>query len=208
MIENTQCLYVLEMNNGHRFQSELAKFAMKNGYKKIVETGYGVSTVHFLYWMKHTLDMEEGMVYSIDKSPWYPNRIHSPQHVLIEGKSIDEILPLYLKIGAWDLFIHDGCHNGKDMLYDLEMGYACLRKGGVIACDDYSWNNGGAWDYFVLKNELNVEKMGDIAYAVKESDEVLRRDTAEYFSNKVLEEATNRENAWLAQGNENHPVFN
>jgi hypothetical protein len=207
IIENTQDLYVLEMNNGQRFQRELALFAMKNGFKTIVETGYGVSTIHFLYAMKHTLDMEEGKIYSIDPKPWYPNEVVSPQLEHIKDKSIPAMKDLYLRTGAWDLLLSDGNHDILCQTYEYEFGYACLKPGGMLAADDNTWGQHGAWQYFLHKYELTSHKLGDIDYVIKkETDEVLNKRFAEQFHLETLAMAEERESAWLEAGNKNSDV--
>lgn len=207
MTENIGKLIDIEANNGERFQKQLAKFAMENGFKKIVETGCGVSSVFMLYEMMHTKDMEDAMLYSIDTKPWYPHEIVSPQHELILAKSIDALLPLFIRLRSFDLLLHDGNHNTLDMCYDLEFGYACLRSGGVIACDDYSWGNGNVFDKFAKRHNLDVKYMGDIAYAFKEHGEHLTVSEAGWFSDTCLEMARSAEKEFLESGGVNHPAF-
>lgn len=207
MIENTQGVYEKEMNNGGRFQKELASLTMKSGFKTIVETGYGVSTVFFLYAMKHTLDMEDAMLYSIDPNPWYANEIVSPQLKHIKEKSIPALKDLFLKTGAWDLFLHDGNHDILCQTYEYEFAWACLKVGGVLASDDYTWGGHNAWGKFLLRHNLTAIKLGDVEFVMKQDGNVLSSKQAEDFHTETFLFAQAEEKNWLEAGNKNSEAF-
>lgn len=193
--------------DGHRFQQELADFIVTNKFKIIVETGYGVSSVFITYAFKHSFDMNDAKLYSIDPKPWFNKTIESPQHELWKSKSEDALLPLFTRTGPWDLFLHDGCHDIKAQNYDLEFGHACLRHGGVIACDDYSWGGHRAWQEFIERHTLKELRLGDIAYAYKVSHKVLDKTNAKSFSEHTLGISAGKEAMWLLMGNKNSEAF-
>lgn len=193
--------------DGSRFQQSLSDFIVHNKFKTIVETGYGVSSVFIVYALKHAFDMQDAKVYSVDPKPWFDKIISSEQHELIRAKSEEGLAELYMRTGPWDFFLHDGSHNTKAMDFDLEFGYSALRHGGVIACDDYTWNNGNVWQNFVQRNNLKELKMGDIAFAFKDSHKVLDKGNALQYAKWCLDFAKGRETAWLILGNKNSDAF-
>jgi predicted O-methyltransferase YrrM len=205
MIENTQDLYVAEMNNKAEFQKELAAFAMKNDLKTIVETGYGVSTIHFLYAMKHTMDMEAAKLYSIDPSPWYPKEIVSPQFEHIKAKSLDAMKDLFLRTGPWDLFLHDGNHDILCQTYEYNFAWGCLKPGGFIASDDHTWGGHNAWQNFLANHDLKAIKMGSVEMAQKPLW-IPVFDNIEMYHEQCIAVADNAEYNWLAAGNKNSDV--
>lgn len=41
--------------------------------------------------------------------------------------------------GGWDLFVHDSDHRPENQTFELEYGWAMLRPGGLLICDDWEW---------------------------------------------------------------------
>lgn len=206
MTDNIGKLIDIEQHNGNRFQNALADLAIKNNCKVIVESGCGVSSVFFLHKMKHSLDAHDAKLFSIDPAKWYPNDIVSDQHELILGKSIDEMWKLYLRTGPWDMFLHDGNHDIKCQTYEFEFAYKCLKVGGILACDDYTWGGHNAWQDFLKRNNLTATKLGDIEYIIKQGTEV-KVENAEDFHYSILSFAIETETKWLAAGNKNSEFF-
>lgn len=193
--------------DGSRYQEQLANFIVTNKLKTIVETGYGVSTVFIAYAIKHNFDMQDSRLFSVDPKPWFDKMLTMPQHELINQNSYDGLPDLFLKTGAWDMFLHDGNHDIKAQTFDLEFSYSCLRNGGVIACDDYTWGNHKAWQDFLERHGLKELKMGDVAYAFKTGHAVLTKDKCREFSKWCYDIANEKEGLWLLMGNKNSEAF-
>lgn len=191
--------------DGSRFQKELADFIIKNRFKTIVETGFGVSSVFIVYALKHSFDMQDARLFSVDPKPWYKGELNSPQHELWRSKSEDALKSLYKRTGVWDVFLHDGWHDARGMTYDLEFGYGCLRPNGVIVCDDHSWNNGNVWSKFVERHGLKELRMGDAAYAIKTGCNTV--NDSDLFHEHCLAMAIKNEQDWFASGNKNSDCF-
>lgn len=60
------------------------------------------------------------------------------------GKSVD-ILPMLDEV---EIFYHDSEHSYNNMMFEYEWAFQHLRKGGILASDDISWND--AWDDFLI----------------------------------------------------------
>lgn len=146
---------------GHRFQSEFAKFVASEKHNVVVETGAGISTLFLLN------EMTNGNLYSVDTKPWCGFEVNHPNYELILDDSLNALLPLFLKTGGWDFFLHDGNHDIKRQTYEYNFAYACLNPGGYIASDDYSWGEHKAWQVFLENHDLKAIKMGDIEIAQK-----------------------------------------
>lgn len=61
-----------------------------------------------------------------------------------KGRSA-EILPQLLRnfVGYFDLIYVDGSHEAADVLSDAVMSFPLLRRGGILAFDDYLWAHQG-----------------------------------------------------------------
>jgi len=138
----------------HHYGRELAKVIIQETPKVVVETGLqgGFSTEHIL----EALDkIGDGHLYTIDiitESCAGP-LIH-PRFTQIIGRSQDELKPLYERVGQFDFFIHDSDHGFECMSFELEAAWEYVRDGGIIAGDDLTWNNGGAWPQFLDRHGI------------------------------------------------------
>lgn len=58
-----------------------------------------------------------------------------------KGKTDDKLVNLYSKgaKGYFDFIYVDASHEAPDVLFDALLSFKLLRKGGVIAFDDYNW---------------------------------------------------------------------
>jgi hypothetical protein len=204
-MENVKQLLLAESGNKHEFQEGLADFAMKHNCKTIVETGYGISTIHFLCAMKHALNMEDAKLYSIDPSPWYPKEIISPQLTHIKKKSVDALFDLFKNIGAWDLFLHDGDHDIFCQTYEYNFAYGCLKPNGYIASDDHTWGQHDAWKNFLSNHGLVSVKMGSVEIAQKPAYAPVF-ENIELHHDQCIALAENAEEMWLSKGNKNSDV--
>lgn len=178
---------------GHRFQSEFAKFVASNPHNIVVETGAGISTLFLLK------EINDGKLFSIDPNAWCNFEVEHHNYELIKKQSINAMLDLYLRTGAWDVFIHDGKHEIKDMTYEFEFAYACLNSGGYIASDDYTFGNHNAWQTFLANHDLKSFKMGDIEIAQKPSY-IPVFDNIERYHLECLKVAENAEEMFLLKG--------
>lgn len=190
--------------DGLRFQKKLGEFIAEHKFEKIVETGAGVSSIYVLQALdEHQLDSK---LFSIDPSPWYAHEITHPKFQLIKKKSIDAMLELFLKTGGWDMFTHDGEHDILAQTYEYEFAYACLNSGGIIASDDYTWGNHGAWQNFLASHDLKPFSIGAIQAAQKPIW-VPVFDNIEMVHEQCLNLAKNKEEEWLLAGNKNSDVI-
>lgn len=132
-------------HEGSTYQPHLREQLAQTRPNVLVETGSGASTCFM------TLAMEEGgfgHLYSIDPHPWCGYSVKHTRVTNIRRKSVDALPDLYRKIHPWDLFLHDSNHDLFCQAWELEFGYACLRPGGWLWCDDYTWGEHHAWDRF------------------------------------------------------------
>lgn len=184
---------------GSRFQAEFAKFVASHSHGIVVETGAGISTLFLLN------EMKDGKLFSIDPNAWCGFEVQHDNYELIKKDSLDAMLDLSKRTGPWDFFLHDGNHDVKRQTYEYEFAYACLKSGGYIASDDYTWGQHGAWQDFLANHDLKAFKMGDIEIAQKPVFvpvfEHIDRVEAE-----IMKYAENREEIWLLSGNKNSDI--
>lgn len=207
----------LTLDDGHRFQKKLGELIAENGYKLIMETGSGVSSIYALKAMDNA--NIDGVLYSIDPAMWYPHPIEHPKFVSIKKKSIDAIIPLYLETGAFDVCVTDGDHEILAQTYEYEMLYRMLKPGGWLICDDVGWNNNGAWTNFLDRYDFVEEFFGDarcihkplgepvLGFEVTEFGSSMDKVEVQRFHDEWLDYCTNLEKEWLAAGNQKHPAF-
>ncbi len=122
--------------------------------KVVVETGVasGVSTTLILQALSLN---REGELYSIDmpnldplarlpngKEPGWlvPEDLRKRWHFIL-GLSRDKLGPLLQELGSIDLFLHDSEHSYENMLFEFELAWSFLKKGGVLLADDITANN-------------------------------------------------------------------
>ena len=60
---------------------------------------------------------------------------------IVLNTSYDALMGLYRKGVRADLLYVDGSHNAPDVLADLVLGFGVVKVGGVIVCDDYTWDD-------------------------------------------------------------------
>jgi len=183
--------------DGHRFQEKLGAFVAEKKLKNIIEIGSGVSS---LFILKAFDDAGiDGMLHSIDTGMWYPHEIKHPKFNAIRGKSLDEMVNVFLQHGAPDLLLSDGCHEVKDMTYEYEFGFAILRPGGYLVADDTSFGNNGAWENFLNNHDLKEELFGD-ARVIQKPTWIPVFDNIEQYHKQCLAGAENAEEIFLGNG--------
>lgn len=192
------------ISEGGRFQRELAEFIVKMDLKTIVETGYGLSTFFILNAINEYHKPESMRLYSIDPKPWFKESISHAQHTLIKERSIDALIPLFEKTGLWDLFLHDSNHDVKCQAYEFYTAFDCVRPGGFICCDDYTWAGHKAWEEFCNEVNLTPFQMGSLQ-VVQLPKTHEPKGTINNELNKT--KATEKETLWLSKGNKNHEIF-
>lgn len=189
--------------DGSRFQKELAEFIAEKKFDVIVETGAGVSSLFIVNALE--VGGRGGKLYSIDPSQWSSIRIESPRYELIKEKSQDALYDLFRRTGAWDFALHDSDHDIKNQTYEYEFMYACLKPGGWIASDDYTWGEHKSWENFLINHDLKAFNIGDIQIAQKPYYSHMVEDMCDYHL-KCLDLAENAERMWLEKGNTNSTV--
>jgi predicted O-methyltransferase YrrM len=133
----------------------------------VVETGLylGLGAEYIL----QALDFNgKGHLYSID--PMNPNHftngatpaveayesnpIIHPRFTHVKALSQDAILPLFEKVGPFDIFIHDSDHSFECQSFEYEAAWKCVRSGGIIVSDDCYWGVPchHAWDLFLASH--------------------------------------------------------
>lgn len=157
MKSNIDAIISKEKNKGERYQVEFAKFVSGVKHDIAVETGEGVSSL----WLLKLCPKIK--LYSVDLNPWSGFEIVHPNHKAIRQKTTEALPVLFQKTGKWDVFLHDSDHGFANMTWELEFAYGAVRSGGYIACDDYTWENHGAWDQFVKLHKLDWFTIGSLA---------------------------------------------
>lgn len=187
----------IQIADGHRFQIKLGEFVAEKKLSNIIEIGSGVSSLFIL----KAFDESEidGHLHSIDTAMWYPHEIVHPKFNSIRGRSIDKMLETFLKYGAPDLILSDGCHEAKDMTYEYEFGYAILQPNGYLIADDTSFGNNGAWEKFLSNHDLKEDFFGDARIVQKPSYGVVC-ENAEWYHSQCIELAEESERKFLLSG--------
>lgn len=207
----------LKLDDGHRFQKKLGDLIGEYKFQNIMETGSGVSSIYIL---KAFDDYGiAGILHSIDPAKWYPNEIKHEKFNEIKEKSIDAIVPLYLKVGAFDVCCTDGNHEILCQSYEYEMCWQMLKPGGYLIADDCNWNNNGAWQTFLDKHGLSDELFDNARVVQKPLDSTplgvekfefgstLNHEVVNGFHEQWLWYCTQLETEWLLAGNKKHPAF-
>jgi predicted O-methyltransferase YrrM len=119
--------------------------------ERIVETGIanGVSSAYLLLAIQkngkgrlHSIGLRDPSFLPPGREPGWvvPSRLREPWQVEIGDSR--QILPLLLsRVGTIDMFIHDSLHTYEHMLWEFEIAYPALRRGGLLLSDDALWNS-------------------------------------------------------------------
>ncbi len=199
--------YLAHKHEGSTYQPILREWLKEHPEMKLlVETGSGCSTCYV------TMALEErrgeGHLYSIDPKPWCGYSVEHERVTNIRKRSDAAMCELFLATGPWDFFLHDGNHDLYCQAYDIEMGYAFLRPGGWMWCDDYTWGEHHAWKRFAAARGLPLVDFGAASGVQKPMSEGAI-DFALVESLEKLTVARLKAEAarWLAQGHPDSAVF-
>lgn len=174
---------------GERWQNRVVDFIHEIKPDIVVETGVYValSTRKFLT----ALDTNDrGNLYSCDPDP-----IVEPKHprwTLVREPSYVGLPKLFETVGPWYMFIHDSDHDVECQTYEYELAYRCVKAGGYILSDDYTWGTPQhyAWDKFVAKYDLpKMEPLGSCAITQKFTASTPDIKSAHAFAIKAAREA-------------------
>jgi hypothetical protein len=113
---------------------------------RVVETGVGIVGGTSAYILEGLERNSSGHLWSIDPDrfqPVYgfhvgagiPPELRRRQTVL-HGESRDELPRLLASLPDLDLFVHDGCHTYRNMLWEFEQASTVFREGAFLASDD------------------------------------------------------------------------
>ena len=142
----------------------------------VVETGvaYGISSSYILHALKKN---GKGTLYSIDDTfrPWetkkmigaaIPNELKENWELIV-GKSSDKLKEISSSMNNIDIFLHDSLHTYKNMFFEFNLMWPCIKKNGFLLSDDISDNNAFIDFYstkkiipILLKNEENEISLG------------------------------------------------
>jgi len=142
----------------------------------VVETGvaYGISSSYILHALKKN---GKGTLYSIDDTfrPWetkkmigaaIPDGLKQNWKLMI-GKSSDKLKEISSSMKNIDIFLHDSLHTYKNMYFEFNLMWPCIKKNGFLLSDDISDNNAFIDFYLakkiipnILKNENEKNSLG------------------------------------------------
>lgn len=199
--------FLAHKHEGSTYQPMLRQFLKDNpDLVTVVETGSGCSTCYI------TLAMDErggaGHLVSIDPAPWCGYQVDHIRVTNVREKSIDALVKVYKATGPWDLFLHDGHHELLHQAYDIAMGFACLRPGGWIWCDDYTWNEHHAWKRFAAEHNLPLHDFGSASAIQKPLDRAaMDPKLIDAFSEYSITKFKLEDARWQAAGGKYSGVF-
>jgi predicted O-methyltransferase YrrM len=69
------------------------------------------------------------------------NTAEHSQRIIIHTEKSEDALP-WLKVNglSFDFIYIDGSHSARDVYFDAALSWSILKKGGVMAFDDYNWH--------------------------------------------------------------------
>jgi hypothetical protein len=134
----------------------------------VVETGVGngVTTAFILQALSVN---RSGKLWSVDLPPlgapdsgsFVPTELKNRWDLRI-GQT-RRILPSLLRqIGPVDLFLHDSLHTLRNMTFEFNSAWSCLRSGGVLVSDDVAFNR--AFKIFVLRPDVEFAAVDDRSF--------------------------------------------
>ncbi len=165
----------------NEFQSLLGELAEKVKPMVYVETGF--MTGESAKAVCAAMDKNGfGKCFSIE--PFIDPTFKHDRLTVVHGYSYDRMEEIFLKTGAWDIFLHDSNHDVGCMTFELELAWWFVRPGGIIACDDYTWGmpEHKAWQNFLIRHSVTHNQMGSAQYCIKPSSTAVpvKSDTAKY----------------------------
>ncbi len=137
----------------------------------VVETGVasGVSSSYILCALNEN---SRGTLYSIDlpsrrteQSGWLIPDYLRHRWELIPGRSFEKLLPLLERLRTIDIFLHDSDHSYRNMLWEFQTAWGCLRTGGILLSHNIDWSD--AFTDFTQSNKARPVILGDTGGIVK-----------------------------------------
>lgn len=187
------------------YQPHLAAFVVEHKLLNLVETGLGVSTLYLL----DALDkLGAGHLTSIDPAPWSNAGVSHPRLTWMQMRALDglELLPK-MNLGPLDLYLHDGAHTCWSQTFEFHWAWGMLRRGGWLACDDWSWAGHDAWKRFVAEPyHLKETKLDSLQMVQKNDEPVAPTAWPQHFHwCGLLADCAERD--WFARGGKNEDYF-
>jgi methyltransferase family protein len=116
----------------------------------VIETGVGRGVV-----TRVILDAlernSEGHLWSIDVPPLLEPELadetgavvppsKAPRWTFVRGSSRRRLRGLLSEVGSVDVFVHDSFHSARNLLFEWETAFGCLRRPGALLADDVHRN--------------------------------------------------------------------
>lgn len=169
------------------FQEQLRLLILKEKPELVIETGVqtGVSTEHIL---RALVENGLGFLFSIDPAK---DKIDAVAKGLTAEQRdrwfpyVDLSVNALYNLGTtkpWDIFLHDSDHGVACQTYEYEMAWCCVRPGGLICSDDWTWSDHGAWTAFVQRHGLMSDTLGAMAWVRKPLDTLVATSTEERWA--------------------------
>ena len=141
------------------YQDKLADLIRVEKPALVVETGLctGFGAEYILQALD---DNGNGCLYSIDPWPdklFIENPIVHPRFAFIQQKSQEFLRGGECYIFFPDMFIHDSDHSKECQEFEYAWAWENVRPGGIIASDDTTWGNHGAWERFLAQHNITEQ---------------------------------------------------
>ncbi|MFW9943247.1 MAG: class I SAM-dependent methyltransferase [Candidatus Thorarchaeota archaeon] len=108
-----------------------------------------------------------GAVIPHNKGPgWVIPQYLKKRWKLILGKSQEKLPSLLKELKKIDFSIHDSEHSYECMIFEFNEAFAALKKNGVLASDDITWNN-SFYDFCKQKNLIPMKISRNIGFTFK-----------------------------------------
>ena len=163
------------------YQDKLADLIRVEKPLIVVETGLDMG-FGSEYILKALDDNGKGHLYAIDPmdpnhhsngcvpdpSLYDANPIIHPRFTLIRQLSIEALVPLFARVGPFDMFIHDSDHSAECQKMECMNAWLMVRPGGLIVFDDPYWGDPPhmTWTRFLEKHDLTANIIGNAQYTV------------------------------------------
>lgn len=193
---------LIEKNDGSRFQQKLYELIVSQKLTTVLETGSGVSS---LFILKALEELNDGVLYSIDPSMWFSDKIEHSRFNLFEQLSEDALVDIAVRAGSFDLCVSDGDHDIKAQTYEYFFMYGCLKPNGYLVADDATWGGHNAWQKFCATHGLKEQLLGDARFIQKPSH-IPVFDNLRKYHQECLMLAKTAEKNWLDAGNKNSDI--
>lgn len=152
--------HIEKNEKGDRFQNALGDFIREIKPDIVVETGVelGLSSDRILRALE---DNKKGALFSCDadfpfsRSPTpeiMPVYVPCPRWHTWPKESVYALPEIFMETGPWDVFLHDSDHEVGCQTFEYELAWHCLKPGGYLLSDDYTW---GSPEHHALRRFTN-----------------------------------------------------